>query len=123
MKNQKPLLGLCPIGKFVFSNEDAVRYKELIRSKLDEWGVHFTDIDGVVEDGLVKDQKQVDAVAKHFKAAEIDCLFLPHCNFGTEGAAGMIAKKLGRKVDAVKKKASRMKLKKSKKYLRSIGRA
>ena len=34
-----------------------------------------------------------------------------------------IAKKLGRKTDAVKKKASRMGLKKSKVYLRRIGRA
>ena len=34
-----------------------------------------------------------------------------------------IAKQLGRKTDAVKKKASRMGLRKSKKYLKSIGRA
>ena len=34
-----------------------------------------------------------------------------------------IAKKVGRKVDAVKKKASRMGIKKSKRYLKSIGRA
>ena len=34
-----------------------------------------------------------------------------------------IAKKLKRKTDAVKKKASRMGLKKSKKYMKSIGRA
>jgi len=34
-----------------------------------------------------------------------------------------IAKKLKRKTDAVKKKASRMGLRKSKKYLKSIGRA
>ena len=34
-----------------------------------------------------------------------------------------IAAWLGRPLDAVKKKASRMKLRKSKKYLRSIGRA
>jgi hypothetical protein len=33
-----------------------------------------------------------------------------------------IAKKLGRKTDAVKKKASRMKLRKSRKYLRTLGR-
>lgn len=38
-------------------------------------------------------------------------------------ATAQIAAKLGRPTDAVKKKASRMKLKKSKKYLRSIGRA
>ena len=34
-----------------------------------------------------------------------------------------IAKKLGRKTDAVKKKASRMGLSKSKRYLKSLGRA
>jgi len=34
-----------------------------------------------------------------------------------------VAKELGRKTDAVKKKASRMGLRKSKKYMRSIGRA
>ena len=34
-----------------------------------------------------------------------------------------IAAKLGRKTDAVKKKASRMKLRKSKKYLKSLGRS
>lgn len=40
-----------------------------------------------------------------------------------DNATAQIAKKLGRKLDAVKKKASRMGLKKSKKYLKSIGRA
>ncbi len=34
-----------------------------------------------------------------------------------------IAAELGRKTDAVKKKASRMKLRKSKRYLKSIGKA
>ncbi|MGA2071084.1 MAG: hypothetical protein ABSG97_07015 [Sedimentisphaerales bacterium] len=38
-------------------------------------------------------------------------------------ATSKIAKKVGRKTDAVKKKASRMGLKKSKAYLRRIGRA
>ncbi|MHC4791396.1 MAG: hypothetical protein ACYS8Y_08190 [Planctomycetota bacterium] len=34
-----------------------------------------------------------------------------------------VAKEVGRKTDAVKKKASRMGLRKSKRYLKSIGRA
>ena len=42
--------------------------------------------------------------------------------FGNNPTAA-IAKKLGRGTDAVKKKASRMGLKKSKRYLKSIGRA
>jgi len=38
-------------------------------------------------------------------------------------ATSKVAKKVGRKTDAVKKKASRLGLKKSKAYLRRIGRA
>ena len=38
-------------------------------------------------------------------------------------ATAKVAKKLGRKTDAVKKKASRMGLRKTKRYLKSIGRA
>ena len=29
-------MGLCPIGKFVFSNEDAVKYKKLLQEKLNQ---------------------------------------------------------------------------------------
>lgn len=95
MQNQKPLLALCPIGKFVFSNEDAIKYKTLLQKKLADWNVNFIDLEGVLEDGLVKDQSCVDKVVDHFKQAGANCLFIPHCNFGTEGAAGMIASKLG----------------------------
>lgn len=41
----------------------------------------------------------------------------------SENPTAMIAKQLRRSVDTVKKKASRMGLKKSKRYLRKIGRA
>ena len=41
----------------------------------------------------------------------------------SENPTAMIAKKLRRSVDTVKKKASRMGLKKSKRYLKKIGRA
>lgn len=90
-----PLLGLCPIGKFVFSNADALRLKGEIRARLLSWQIPFVDLEGVVEDGLVKDQNQVGTVVDHFRAAGAEALFVPHCNFGTEGAVGMIARKLG----------------------------
>src|SRR5208337_1854819 len=95
MKESRPLMGLIPIGKFVFSNEDAIRYKKLLQAKLTEWGVPYVDLEGVLPDGLVKDQKHVEPVVEHMKKAGVDCIFMPHCNFGTEGAVGMIAKKMG----------------------------
>lgn len=94
-KEKRPLLGFCPIGKFVFSHTDAMRTKKELRQKLQDWKVDFVDLDGVLEDGMVRDQAHVDKVVDHFRKKDIDALFMPHCNFGTEGAVGMIAKKLG----------------------------
>ena len=95
MKKKPVLLGVCPIGKFVFSHEDALRQKAAILEKLDEWKVRYCTIDDVVPDGMVRDQKHVGPVVDHFRSKGVDALFMPHCNFGTEGAVGMIGKKLG----------------------------
>jgi L-fucose isomerase-like protein len=92
---KKFLLGVCPVGKFVFSHEDAVRQKKAIFRKLDQWGVSYCTIDGVLPDGLVRDQKHVEPVVAFLRTQNVDALFVPHCNFGTEGAVGMIAKRLG----------------------------
>ena len=96
MRKQKTVkLGVCPIGKFVFSHEDAKVQKKLLFNKLDELKVDYIDIDNVIEDGLVRDHSHVEAVVKYFKEKDIDALFVPHCNFGTESAVGLIAKQLG----------------------------
>lgn len=84
--HRTPLLGLCPIEKFVFSRGDAMRQKKAIQQKLNAWNVKYCDLDGVIPDGMVRDQKHVDPVVEHFKAKKIGALFVPRCNFGTEGA-------------------------------------
>jgi len=89
---KQPVIGLCPIGKFVFSHEDAMRYKRRIQEKLSQWGIEYVDLDGILPDGMVRDQKHVEASVRYFQDRRIDALFLPHCNFGTEGAAAMIAR-------------------------------
>ena len=93
--HRQPLMGLCPIGKFVFSHEEAVRFKGLIRDRFDRWQVRYVDLDAVLPDGIVRDQKHVEPVVRFFLEQQVDALFIPHCNFGTEGAAAMIAKKCG----------------------------
>jgi hypothetical protein len=45
---------------------------------------------------MVRDQAHVDAAVDHFKRAGVDAVFMPHCNFGAEGAVGMIGAKLTR---------------------------
>ncbi len=91
----KPRLGFCPIGKFVFSHEDALRQKGILEQRMKGWEVDFVGIDEVIPDGMVRSQDHVEPVVEFFKSQKIDALFIPHCNFGTEGAAGMIAHKLG----------------------------
>lgn len=88
-------LGVCPLGKFVFSHTEAVRQKNLVLAKLVEMGVETVDLEGVVPEGVVRQQEDAERVAKHFRDHEIDALFLPHCNFGTEGVAGVVARRLG----------------------------
>ncbi|MFA5866313.1 MAG: fucose isomerase [Phycisphaerae bacterium] len=88
-------LGLCPIGKFVFSHEDACRHKTLVQKYLKDWKVRFVDLEQTLPDGMVRDQGHVEPVVEYFRKEKIDALFLPHCNFGTEGAVGLIGKKLG----------------------------
>ena len=96
MRKQKTVkLGVCPIGKFVFSHDDAKLQKQLVYDKLNELGVDYIDIESIVEDGLVRDHAHVEPVVNYFKRQSIDALFIPHCNFGTESAVGMIAKQLG----------------------------
>ena len=90
-----PLLGLCPIGKFVFSHEDAMRFKGLLQDALRRWGIRYVDLDGVLEDGMIRDQSHARVAAAHFKKAGVDGLFMPHCNFGTEGAVGAIGRDVG----------------------------
>lgn len=91
----KPILGLCPIGKFVFSHDDAMRWKRELQAALGAWGIEYVDLDGVIEDGMIRDQAHTAAAVAHFRRHDINALFMPHCNFGTEGAAGIIGRDVG----------------------------
>lgn len=93
-QSNTPLLGLCPIGKFVFSHEDAMRYKRQLQALLKSNQIRFVDLDDTIEDGMIRDQSHAAQAVTHFQKAGVDALFMPHCNFGTEGAAGIIARNL-----------------------------
>jgi L-fucose isomerase-like protein len=94
MTHESPLLGLAPIGKFVFSHEDAMRYKGQTEALLKRMGIRYVNLDGVIPDGMVRDQKHVEPAVAYLKRQGVEALFMPHCNFGTESACGMIGKKM-----------------------------
>ena len=87
-------LGLCPIGKFVFSHEEALKCKGLLQDKLQALSIEYISLDRVLPDGMVRSQEHVEPAVTHFRESDIDAIFMPHCNFGTEGAVGAIGRKL-----------------------------
>ncbi len=88
-------LGLAPISKFVFSHEDALRYKRLVEQKLAALGVNFVGIDGVTEDGTLRTHEELPRVVRHLRHAGVDAIFAPHCNFGTEDVAALLGREMG----------------------------
>ncbi len=69
-----------------------MRVKRQLFKKFDHWKVDYVHLDSVLPDGMVRDQSHVDPAVRYFRDQQIDGLFIPHCNFGTEGAAAMIAR-------------------------------
>ncbi len=96
MNNREIVVGLAPTRRNVFSREAAQRSKQQVEAQLAEWGVRVVNIDWLNEEGLLYDEAQVEAVVRRFRAEEVDAIFAPHCNFGTEGAVGRVAREVGK---------------------------
>ncbi|TLG73934.1 L-fucose/L-arabinose isomerase family protein [Culicoidibacter larvae] len=91
----KVRIGFAPTRRNIFSAPDAVKYAELTRVKLDQLEIDFVDIAEFNEDGLLYDEADLEPIIEKFKAANIQGLFLPHTNFGTEYVCARLAKALG----------------------------
>lgn len=87
-------LGYAPTRREVFSVEDAIWYKGVIKDKIKDWGVEITDLEGINEEGLLFDENDVDSVISRFKQENVEALFFPHCNFGTEELVARVSKEL-----------------------------
>jgi L-fucose isomerase-like protein len=92
---QSVRLGFVPISKFVFSQEDAARYKALVQERLGALGVDFVSIDGLTSDGMLYLEKDLPGVVAHLRAHDVDAVFCPHCNFGTEDVAAKLGREMG----------------------------
>lgn len=97
MRQAKKLkLGLAPTRRVIFSVEESLKYKRLIEAKLREWDVELVNIDSVNEEGLLFDRAHAAAALELFRREEVDALFIPHVNFGTEDATAKLARDLGK---------------------------
>ncbi|MCM3257768.1 L-fucose/L-arabinose isomerase family protein [Paenibacillus lautus] len=94
-------LGYAPTRRFVFSAEDAFKYKVLIKEKIESFGmdIDIVDLEGINEEGLLYDDNiNADSLVDRFKKEGVDAVFFPHCNFGTEDTVARVGKALGKPV-------------------------
>lgn len=96
---QSVKIGLAPTRRSVFSKREAMRYKDLIRTKISGTSVQVVDLEGINEEGLLFDNMTDESrVIERFKSENVDALFFPHVNFGTEDAVARVAKAIGKPV-------------------------
>lgn len=96
---RKIKLGFAPTRRFVFSKEDAFKYKQLILNKIKKFNIEIIDIEGINPEGLLfNSDEDVKKIIKHFRVHEVDAVFFPHCNFGTEDAVAKVAYAIGKPV-------------------------
>ncbi len=94
-------LGYAPTRRFVFSAEDAFTYKVKIREKIESFGldIDIVDLEGLNSEGLLYDDHvNAEEIVERFKRENVDAVFFPHCNFGTEDTVARVGKALGKPV-------------------------
>lgn len=95
--NKEFRLGYMPTRRSFFSKEDAKKYKEITRNEMASIlpkGVKVFDLEWLNDEGLLFDEKDIQKVAHYYIENEVDALFAPHCNFGTENAVAQVSKKV-----------------------------
>jgi L-fucose isomerase and related proteins len=95
-KKNRMKLGYAPTRRDIFSKEDAIEYKNLIKEKIEQLNIDFVDLEWLNSEGLLYDTNDVESVVKKFQEEQVDAIFTPHCNFGTEDAVARLGKGLNK---------------------------
>ena len=95
---EKFKLGFLPTRRVFFSKEESNREKFLIHEKLRALvpELEIVGLDGLNDEALLITEREALEAARRFRAAEVDAVFAPHCNFGSEGAVALAAREIGR---------------------------
>lgn len=96
-------LGFVPTRRKLFNIPEAIRYKNIVEDKVEDliWEfkeVELYDIDWINDEGLLFDEEDLDRVIEYLKENDVDALFFPHCNFGSENLVGKVAKAINKPV-------------------------
>ncbi|MCL2684307.1 MAG: hypothetical protein FWE55_03590 [Synergistaceae bacterium] len=63
-----------------------------------KYDVGLATIESVTREGLLVDNAEIPAIVNHFRANDVDAVFVPHANFGQEEAVAKLCKEMGKPV-------------------------
>lgn len=96
----KLVLGYAPTRRVDFPDpklayENSLRIRPRIDELLKEIGdVELVDLSFLNEEALLYQEKDVPAVAEHFKRAGVEAVFMPHANFGNEEVVAALGREM-----------------------------
>ena len=96
-------LGVAPVRRTAWPHKPfnlpvAIAYKEKILAALQAFDCEILSLEGLTEDGLLFNVEDADRVADVFIRENVDAVFVPHCNFGSEESVARLCKKVGKPV-------------------------
>ncbi len=98
MIETKVRIGFAPTRRTIFDKAEAGRFKVMIEERLRRWEVDYVSLDFLNQEGLLFDIADAKPVADRFRNEDVDAVFVPHCNFGTEDAVGRLCQLVGKPV-------------------------
>ena len=99
--NKTLTLGLVPTrrdidGDFFCNSTVARNHKKRIEERLKELGISYVNIDFLNEEGIIRNGLDAGKVCDYFREKNVDALFCPHLNFGTEDAIAKVGKMMNK---------------------------
>lgn len=87
-------LGIMPTKRGFLSMEEAHRQKKMFMEVVAEVtppAVKIVDVDDICENGIAWEFGKVSEIVEKFKAAGVDALFTPFCDFGEESVVSSVS--------------------------------
>ena len=104
MKNGVLKLGFAPTRRVLttpkaFNKDEARRIKDCIEAEIRTYPMlELVTLDTINDEGLLFDVADAEKAAALFLREQVDAVFIPHCNFGSEEAVAKLARAVGKPV-------------------------
>jgi L-fucose isomerase-like protein len=95
---KKCTMGLAPTRRDIFPASRKDEINSRVKSLAQKFDVKIADIDDAAQDGLLFRNEDIPKIVKKFTEQSVDCVFIPHANFGQEEACAKLCASLGKPV-------------------------